>query len=69
MSDKDKENNLNDSNEQDPNNIQVYENDEAYMFGDENSNEDSNNNDDGLLQEKDLQIPSTQIDQNNKRQT
>ena len=65
MSDKDKENNLNDSNEQDPNNIQVYENDEAYMFGDENSNEDSNNNDDGLLQEKDLQIPSTQIDQNN----
>ena len=65
MSDKDKENNLNDSNDQDPNNIQVYENDEAYMFGDENSNDNSNNNDDGLLQEKDLQIPSTQIDQNN----
>ena len=67
MSDKDKENNLNDSNDQDPNNIQVYENDEAYMFGDENSNDDSNNNDDGLLQEKDLQIPSTQIDPNQNK--
>ena len=43
-------NNLND----DEKNIKVYENDEAYMFGDNNSNENSNQNEDEVINENDL---------------
>ena len=42
------------SNEDDKN-IKVYENDEAYMFGDNNSNNNSNPNEEGILNENDLQ--------------
>ena len=44
--------NLDESGDQDQN-IKVYEN-EAYMFNDENSNDQSNPNDDGAIDENDL---------------
>ena len=43
-------NNLND----DEKNIKVYENDEAYMLGDNNSNDNSNPNEDEVINENDL---------------
>ena len=48
-----KNNFINNSNE-DEKNIKVYENDEAYMFGDNNSNENSNQNEDEVINENDL---------------
>ena len=46
-------NNINNSND-DEKNIKVYENDEAYMFGDNNSNDNSNPNEDEVINENDL---------------
>ena len=54
---------LNDSNEEDKN-IKVYENDEAYMFGDNNSNNNSNPNEEGELNENDLQENNQIIEKN-----
>ena len=54
---------LNDSNEEDKN-IKVYENDEAYMFGDNNSNDNSNPNEE-ILNENDLN-QNNPINENNE---
>ena len=54
---------LNDSNEEDKN-IKVYENDEAYMFGDNNSNNNSNPNEEGEVNENDLQENNQIIEKN-----
>ena len=54
---------LNDSNEEDKN-IKVYENDEAYMFGDNNSNDNLTPNEE-ILNENDLN-QNNQINENNE---
>ena len=56
-------NNINNSND-DEKNIKVYENDEAYMFGDNNSNDNSNPNEDEVINENDLKENNKIIKQN-----
>ena len=58
-----KNNNTNNSND-DEKNIKVYENDEAYMFGDNNSNDNSNPNEDEVINENDLKETNKIIKQN-----
>ena len=54
---------LNDSNEEDKN-IKIYEKDEAYMLGDNNSINNSNPNEEGELNENDLQENNQIIEKN-----
>ena len=56
-------NNLND----DEKNIKVYENDEAYMLGDNNSNDNSNPNEDEVINENDLKENNKIIKKNDNK--